>query len=398
MSVFDREGRYPGQRERLAFKYPVGGALQDEVMAFFVPFNDAGNGIVNTSPTYAASGTTATATRATTAWTRLSTGLYGSVASGSLRSYYDANGFYRGYLPQKQKINYALQSDDLTQIATWVATTMTTSKTATGADGAANSATILTATAGNATILQTLVRASAQRITSCWIKRRTGSGVINMTQDNGVTWTPVTVTSDWTQVAIAAATAANPILGLQIVTNTDAVDVMWFLHEEAAFASATPVPTTTASVTQNGDQLSYPSAGNFDETVGTAYAEIYPLTVGTKVLNTYPLAISGAANGFLFFIGGGGTLTIYDGTTYVASSGVLQANTLYKCASSWHANGLAVCKNGGTLGTGAFDGLLGTTPTTIKVGWSGTQPDACIQNARIWTAQKSNAQLLAMTS
>lgn len=368
-------------------------------LSFKCSFLDSGSGAVNTTPDYNLGSGTATVLRATTAWTRLATGLYASVAAGSLRSYYDTGGVYRGYLPQNQKINYALQSDDLTQAATWVATTMTTSMTATGADGAANSATILTATAGNAIILQTLVRASAQRITSCWIKRRTGSGVINMTQDNGVTWTPVTVTADWTQVAIAAATAANPILGLQIVTNTDAVDVMWFLHEEAAFASATPIPTTSGSVTQNGDQLSYPSDGNFDETVGTAYAEIYPLTVGTNITSTYLLTTTGAASGFPFYIGGTGVLQLGDGTNFPSSSGVLQANTLYKTASSWGGNGLNVCKNGGTLGTGSFDGALGTTITNLRVGWRGTtgQPDAGIQNVRIFNKQITNAQALAMT-
>lgn len=192
---------------------------------------------------------------------RGSTG-YGANYDGNLVSYanntlrYNVISGVQGVLLEAGRTNLCLQSDDFTN-ASWIKTTMTTAKTATGPDGIANSASTLTATAGNAMALQTIVRSSAARITSCYIKRRTGSGTINITQDNGGTWTAVTVTSSWTQVATANATAANPIVGLRIVTNGDAVDVAFFQHEETSLSYTSPVRTTTVAVTRSLDNLSY---------------------------------------------------------------------------------------------------------------------------------------------
>jgi len=160
-----------------------------------------------------------------------------------------------GYSAEGARTNYALWNRNLTNVA-WTKTSCTAALTATGADNAANSASTLTATAGNATCLQSITRVSAQRVTGCKIKRRTGTGTINMTQDNGVTWTPVTVTSAYTNVAIPAATAANPIIGFQIVTNGDAIDVDFVMHEEAAFVSSS-IATTTIAVARNADVLTY---------------------------------------------------------------------------------------------------------------------------------------------
>jgi hypothetical protein len=152
------------------------------------------------------------------------------------------------FLFENQSTNLVLWSRDLTNAA-WTKSNMTTAQTATGADGGANSATTLTATAGNATALQAITSASSARITGCRIRRRTGSGTVELTQDNGTTWTPVTVTTSWTRVSIASVTSTNPTVGIRIVTSGDAVDVDYFQHEAQAFLSA-DIPTTSATVTR----------------------------------------------------------------------------------------------------------------------------------------------------
>jgi hypothetical protein len=158
-------------------------------------------------------------------------------------------------LNENQSTNLCLYSDDLTNAA-WTATNMTAAKTATGADGVSNSATTLTATAGNATILQAITSASATRVTGCWIKRRTGTGDIEITQNNGTNWTAVTVTSSWTQVAIPSASLTNPTVGIRIVTSGDAVDVQYFQHEAKAFLSSA-IPTTGSTVTRAIENCRY---------------------------------------------------------------------------------------------------------------------------------------------
>src|SRR6185437_2988284 len=84
--------------------------------------------------------------------------------------------------------NQALRARDMTN-ATWVKANVTAAMTATGVDNAANSASLLTATAGNGTALQTLTIGSQAETYSVYLERVTGSGNIQITENNGTTWT-----------------------------------------------------------------------------------------------------------------------------------------------------------------------------------------------------------------
>jgi hypothetical protein len=152
--------------------------------SFNLPLLDLGSGAVNTSPVSSLGSGTPTFTRATVAWTKLSSGLWAQVASGTARSYYlgadTTVGAYGGYLPEgaaTQLVTPTASIRDMTD-ASWVKVTMTAAKTATGIDGVSNSATTLTATAGAATILQTLLAAASSRTYSMFMKRRTGTGTV----------------------------------------------------------------------------------------------------------------------------------------------------------------------------------------------------------------------------
>ena len=118
--------------------------------SFVLPLADLGAGAVSTtlqvgvgSPTF---------TRATTAWTKLASGLWASVASGTPRACYlganTAIGAYAGYLAEgaaTQLVTPTATIRDMTQ-AQWVKVTMTTAKTSAGIDGVASSCTRCTAT------------------------------------------------------------------------------------------------------------------------------------------------------------------------------------------------------------------------------------------------------------
>jgi hypothetical protein len=84
-------------------------------------------------------------------------------------------------LVEEARTNLCLYSDDFTNAA-WVKSNLTAAKTATGPDGVANSASTLTATAANATAQQDITSASAARITSMFVKRRTGTGAVTLSQ------------------------------------------------------------------------------------------------------------------------------------------------------------------------------------------------------------------------
>ena len=151
--------------------------------------------------------------------------------------------------------NIALQNRDLTNAA-WTKTNITAAKTQTGIDGVANSASLITASAANGAVLQTVTLASSQRFQSAYVKRVTGSGVVNMTTDGGATWSAITVTGSYTRVSIPAQTVTNPSFGFQIVTNGDAIAVD-FVQNEAGSKWSSPIAVGASAVTRAAESLVY---------------------------------------------------------------------------------------------------------------------------------------------
>lgn len=172
---------------------------------------------------------------------------------------WDEDGNPLGLQPETQIASNALWASDFTN-AVWSKTNVTASMTATGPTGVANSASILTATADAATVLQSITSGSAARRTSCFVKRRTGSGVVEMTQDNGTTWVPVTVTAGWTRVNIPSATVTNPIVGFRMATSGDEIDVAIFNCTAGAdLSSPIEVFGSVANATRAGDYIYVPA-------------------------------------------------------------------------------------------------------------------------------------------
>jgi len=265
------------------------------------------------------------------------------------------------------------------------------SQTATGLDGIANTATTLTATAADATILQPITLASAARCASAYVKRRTGTGTISFTQDGGSTWTDITSLingSTWSRVQITS-TLANPSVGFKIGTSGDAIDVDCVQNEAGAEATS-PIVTTTATVTRNADSLSYQTASNIDFAVGTLYhatkltgssTSRYPVIIGSSHLGIN----SSQANT---------EYRAYDGTTVVSKLGLDDATAGFvKRASSWGSAGLKVTGNGAVTASGAFDGSFGDGATiSIASNLSGY-----VGPIAIWNYQMTDAQLQAIT-
>lgn len=167
---------------------------------------------------------------------------------------WNTSGTPLGIRVESAATNLCLWSNDLTNAA-WTKSNMTTSRTATGPDGVANAATICTATAGNATALQAITSTSQARITGVGLRRRTGTGNVDLTQDNGTTWTTQALTSSWQIFPLPSVTSANPTVGIRIVTSGDAVDVAYFKHETGAVLTS-PIETFGATVTRAADNIS----------------------------------------------------------------------------------------------------------------------------------------------
>jgi len=160
------------------------------------------------------------------------------------------------------RVNVVLWNRDLTNAA-WVKTGgggVTAAKDQTGLDGIASSCSRITANGANGTCLQAITLGSSARFQSVYLKRLVGTGNIDMTMDNGATWTTVltgAAGATFTRVTIPTQTLANPTVGFRIVTNADSVAVDFVQNEGGVFQSS-PIAVTTVAVTRAADSLTVP--------------------------------------------------------------------------------------------------------------------------------------------
>ena len=110
-------------------------------------------------------------------------------------------------------------------LTSWTDTTLTPVLNATSWAGVANGAYTVTASGANGTLMSSAVSATSAAFTFvCAIKRKTGTGAVSMTIDNGATWTAKTLTTSF-QYFNVTKTAANPQLGFKLATSGDAIIV-----------------------------------------------------------------------------------------------------------------------------------------------------------------------------
>jgi hypothetical protein len=198
----------------------------------------------------------------------------GTVVDGGVT--WTNGGHYKlaGYLGEPAAENVMLHNRDWTD-AVYTPTNITPLKDATGVDGVANSCSTLTADAGNGTIFQVITIASAAFNSSVHVKRKTGTGTIEFTDNGGTNYTDITAlidSSGFTVVDINR-TQANPSVGFRIVTSGDEIEVdMGGLI--AGSVPSSPIITTTVAVTRNADVLYYEDAGNIEDAAGTLLCSV----------------------------------------------------------------------------------------------------------------------------
>lgn len=273
-----------------------------------------------------------TYTRATNA-TYFSNGVLQTATSGAQRFPTSSIGVPQGLRLSGAQTELALWNRDLTN-AVWTATTATVAKDQTGIDNAATAASSILATAGNATVLQSITSGSASRLTGAYVKRLVGTGEIDMTQDNGATWTPVTITGAYTFVSIPAATVTNPVIGFRIVTNGDKIAVDFVSHRIASFIFDV-IATTTVSVVQNADSFFFPTTG-WLSLAGGAWASTGSGQHATlqTALATNNAGTFGVGQGSILRLNGNGddVSYAYSGNSTLAQIATGSNISAYKCA------------------------------------------------------------------
>lgn len=319
-----------------------------------------------------------TFTRASVGYAERSNGIWQSFASGVARI------TDKGFLIEASRINRALYSRDLTNAA-WTATNVTVARNQIGIDGTANSACSLTATAGNGTVLQAITHASTARYFSIWVKRITGTGTVNVTLDNGTTWTAVTVTSVWTRVG-AAQTLANPTVGVRLVTSGDAIAVDFAQLEDGGFPSS-PILVEGTAVTRAAD---------------VATVTLSALTSGYSMFAEWAQSQNGSGRILDF---GGSTLIRRSGGIVFTANGaglegqIVNAATAGKGAIAIDAAAIRIALNG--TQPGSYSGSYSASPqTALRLASTGSANflDGYLARVAVISVALSNAQLQAITT
>jgi len=349
-----------------------------------------------------------TFTRSSTAWYFNSSGNLASASGNVARFDYGSPGSttLQGLLIEQAQTNKVLQCRDLTQSA-WTKTNATASLNQTGIDGVASSASSLTATAANATVLQTVTQSAASSVFSVYLMRLTGSGTIQLTQDNGTTWTTVTINSSWQRYQIPAQSTANPTFGIKIVTSGDAV--AWDSAQfEAGTLVTSPILTTSAAVTRALDVATVTSIPWFNATAGTfAIEAIIKTTAPSNNLSSADFNDGSINNRIGLYTTPSGTA---DAVITIAGTSNLSAavlggpavNTVFKQAMRYVSGNNKAAYNGSVDGNGTLTAAsLPTGMSQLRIGdrEDGTRTmNGWMRRFRYWNNALLSAQMQRITA
>lgn len=304
-------GRFDRFNSRCAGGRSSRGLGCDDLAFFeFAPANGAGMGAACacTTPT-GAKGETLTFSRASVAECYSNDGqtLTQCASNQPLVSSGRVDSTLVGLWREETRTNLILHNRDLSQ-AIWTKTNMACPRTATGMRNDVNGASTCTSSAGNGTVIQATVTGAATRSTSLHIKRRTGTGGVDVTRDNGATWTSITsrlsdtlwrrvvpyptagcVGGNCIVVPQMVSAIANPTIGIRLVMSGDAVDVD-FVQDENGDGATSPILTAGASANRAVDSATF----SYTNSVGCLGARI----TGATTTTTYGLMVYETGNKF----------------------------------------------------------------------------------------------------
>jgi hypothetical protein len=287
----------------------------------------------------------------------------------------------RGLLMEGGIQNLCLWTSDLTNAA-WVKSSMNTALTATGPQGFANTATTLTATGANATALQSITNASTAKVTSVFLKRRTGTGNVDVTQDGGTTWATQAITSSWARYAIAEATVLNPVVGIRLVTSGNEVDVALWQCEITTNSKAATSPYPNYSLAQSRAGDNYTFLLSTIPALASEYSMYVRFVIPNPATNANaPVALTdGTANEQAKFTIAASALrlSVIDGGSGLANIGgnTVVANTPMSGAGRFKLNDCAFS----TDGAAAVVDTAVTLPTVTETRFGGAGANAAAAN------------------
>ena len=118
---------------------------------------------------------------------------------------------------------------------------------------------------------------------SVWLRRVSGTGSIQITDNNGTNWTTVAVTSSWTRFQLPHRTTAQQC-GIRIVTGGDAIQ-MWGAQLEDGSGASSYIKTGSTAVSRNKDTLSFLGLTGVPPTAMTVLFDYTPVNEQSAGVN-----------------------------------------------------------------------------------------------------------------
>ncbi len=355
-------------------------------------------------------GPTFTCTRAgATATTINASGNVEEIAANTARYVHDPTTLEcLGLLIRQGRTNICLHNQDISNAA-WVASNMTKETTSvTDPTGSANTNVRLTSTDANATLTQAITSAADDHVYSVYMKRVTGTGDIDITIDGGTTWTTQTLTSSWQQFTVTK-NAANPTVGVRIVTSGDQIDFWGSDCNKGFTVKNNVILTAGTSVTAAFDTIQTTDMSWLDAAAtaqGTFFIS-FILPVANGMGGTAMQLDDGSNNDRIWFSKNATDIvgfnskhsTDTDGGCTVAGS--RSTDTVINLAGTYSDDSLLAGADG-ALGTedttAAFP--LASNPTTLRIGepFSGNQGDIIVRELRYYNTSVESDEVLKQMS
>lgn len=285
-----------------------------------------------------------------------------------------------GLLVEQANTNLLLYSRDLSNGA-WTKTNTSCSLNATGITGASNSASTCTASAFLGTVTQALTT-SGSRQTSLFVKRAVGSAALELTRNNGASWTTLNSSncvnattyqaqninsSTWSRCSIENS-VTSPVIGLRFNDANDSFIIDATQDESVAFIDAptSPIFTLGTAASRSFDLVSVSNPTGFSNTAGCMAAKVFTPTRYYAGANPRVFNMSGSPGSLMVLVSNGAYWS--DGINTAFNFVSPTVGVLLDLIGTWTSatNQIGISVNAGTPATASYDGtVLGAS---VKLG------------------------------
>jgi hypothetical protein len=268
------------------------------------------------------------------------------------------------------------------------------------------------ASAGNATIISSAaIGTSAARTFSVWLRRASGTGDIQYTQNNGTNWTTQAITATWTRYTFTH--TVDHRVGIRIVTSGDAIE-MWGAQLEAGSGASSYIPTGASTATRVADscEMSNITALNYSTQTGSVYwrgiinkqPTSYTTLIGFMTAVDQP-TYDTFGNALNYFSSARGPSLLGGGQNEISRAYTLGSLIRYASSINTVTDPIVAVNLNGTAGSANKNGsgdmyaatrfVIGRQPSST---YGTSYPSVTIAQIKYWPTAKTASELNALTT